>query len=147
VIANDRKRSAVEIAQACTFGRRIELLFRRLKHHLKLRTFLGLSPNAVKLQIDAATIADSLLRLAAKAAKTKFDILRCAERVGDVLFGSRRLSRPSTRRRRPIPAGSATAPTPTRRPSAMRKNSPDSRAEREKGAGGSRPDEGSGANR
>ena len=115
MIANDRKRSAVEIAQASMFGRRIELLFRRLKHHLKLRTFLGLSPNAVKLQIDAATIADSLLRLAAKAAKTKFDILRCAERVGDVLFESRRLSRhrraaavpsqPEARPRQPQPDG------------------------------------------
>ena len=86
------KRSAVEIAQAYTFRWRIELLFRWLKHHLKLRKFLGLSPNAVKLQIDAAMIAYLLLRLAAKAAKTKFDILRLSELVGVFLFARRRLA-------------------------------------------------------
>ncbi len=48
VITNDMKRSAVEIAQVYKFRWQIELLFRWLKQHLKLRTFLGTSPNAVK---------------------------------------------------------------------------------------------------
>ncbi len=92
VITNDLKRSAVEIAQAYKFRWQIELLFRWLKQHLKLRTFLGTSPNAVKLQIYAAMIAYILLRLAAKAAKTHFDILRFAELVGRFLFDRRRLA-------------------------------------------------------
>ncbi len=62
VITNDMKRSAVEIAQADKFRWQIELLFRWLKQHLKLRSFLGTSANAVKLQIYAAIIAYILLR-------------------------------------------------------------------------------------
>ena len=89
VITNDMKRSAVEIAQVYKFRWQIELLFRWLKQHLKLRSFLGTSSNAVKLQIYAAMIAYILLRLAAKAAKTKFDILRFAELVGIFLFNRR----------------------------------------------------------
>jgi putative transposase len=92
VITNDIERSAVEIAQAYKFRWQIELLFRWLKQHLKLRKFLGTSPNAVKLQIYAAMIAYILLRLAAKAARTKFDILRFSELVGVFLFARRRLA-------------------------------------------------------
>ncbi len=92
VITNDMERSAVEIAQAYKFRWQIELLFRWLKQHLKLRKFLGTSPNAVKLQIYAAMIAYVLLRLAAKAARTKFDILRFSELVGVFLFDRRRLA-------------------------------------------------------
>ena len=68
------------------------MLFRWLKQHLKLRSFLGTSPNAVKLQIYAAMIAYILLRLAARAARPHFDILRFAELVGDFLFERRRLT-------------------------------------------------------
>jgi len=92
VITNDLKRAAVEIAQAYKFRRQIELLFRWLKQHLKLHAFLGTTPNAVKLQIYAAMIADILLRLAAKAAKTKFNILRFSELAGVFLFQRRRLA-------------------------------------------------------
>jgi putative transposase len=92
VITNEMKRSAVEIGQAYKFRWLIELLFRWLKQHLKIRKFLGASPNAVKLQIYAAMIAYILLRLAARAAKTKFDILRFTELVGVFLFDRRRLA-------------------------------------------------------
>ncbi len=92
VITNDMQRSAVEVAQAYKFRWQIELLFRWLKQHLKLRAFLGTSSNAVKLQIYAAMIAYILLRLAAKTARTKFDILRFSELVGVFLFDRRRLA-------------------------------------------------------
>ena len=92
VISNDMKRSAVEIALAYKFRWQIELLFRWLKQHLKLRAFLGTSPNAVKLQIYAAMIAFILLRLAAKAAKTKLDILRFTQLVGAFLFHRRSMT-------------------------------------------------------
>ena len=92
VISNDMTRSAVEIAQVYKFRWLIELLFRWLKQHLKLRKFLGTSSNAVKLQIYAAMIAYILLRLAANAARTKFGILRFADLVGELLFARRRLA-------------------------------------------------------
>jgi IS4 transposase len=92
VITNDMTRSSVEVATAYKFRWQIELLFRWLKQHLKLRSFMGTSENAVKLQIIAAMIAYVLLRLAAKAAKTKFDILRFTELVGALLFERRRIA-------------------------------------------------------
>jgi putative transposase len=90
VITNDQRRSAVEIAQAYKLRWQIELLFRWLKQHLKLRKFLGTSENAVKLQIYAAMIAYILLRLAAKAARAKLDILRFSELVAAFIFSRRR---------------------------------------------------------
>ena len=92
VITNDMQRSSVEIAQAYKFRWQIELLFRWLKQHLKLRKFLGTTPNAIKLQIYAAIIAYVLLRLAAKAARTKLDILRFTELIGVFLFHRRRIA-------------------------------------------------------
>jgi IS4 transposase len=92
VITNDMKRSSVEVARVYKFRWQIELLFRWLKQHLKLRSFMGTNENAVKLQIIAAMIAYVLLRLAAKAAMTKFDILRFTELVGAFLFERRRLA-------------------------------------------------------
>lgn len=92
VITNDMQRSPAAIGQAYKFRWQIELLFRWLKQHLKLRKFLGTSENAVRLQIYAAMIAYILLRLAATAAKSKFDILRFTELVGSHLFARRRLA-------------------------------------------------------
>lgn len=92
LITNDRERSAVEIAQAYKYRWQIELLFRWLKQHLKIRKFLGTNENAIKLQIYAAMIAYVLLRLAAKAVKTKFDILRFTELARIFLFANRRLA-------------------------------------------------------
>jgi len=91
VISNDIARPAVEIAQAYKARWQIELLFRWLKQHLKLRKFLGNNENAIKLQIYAAMIAYVLLRWAARTAKTKFEILRFAELVSQCLFTRRRL--------------------------------------------------------
>lgn len=92
VITNDMTRSAVEVATAYKLRWQIELLFRWLKQHLKLRKFLGTSENAIKLQLYAAMIAYVLLRLAAKAAGTRFDILRFTELVRGFLFDRRRLA-------------------------------------------------------
>ena len=91
VITNDMTRTAVEIAAAYKFRWQIELLFRWLKQHLKIRAFLGTSENAVKLQIHAAMIAYVLLRIAARTVRTRFDMLRFTELVGAFLFDRRRL--------------------------------------------------------
>ena len=44
----------------------IELLFRWIKQHLKIRKFLGNNDNAIRLQLFAAMIAYALLRIAAR---------------------------------------------------------------------------------
>ncbi len=66
LITNDLIRSAVEIAALYKARWQIELLFRWIKQHLRLRTFLGRSQNAVRLQLIAAMIAYLLLRIAAR---------------------------------------------------------------------------------
>lgn len=86
LITNDLQRSALEIAELYKGRWRIELLFRWVKQHLKLRTFLGHSDNAIRLQIIAAMIAYLLLRLAAMQSRTRLSPIRFAERVHDALF-------------------------------------------------------------
>lgn len=96
ILSNDMDRSAVDIAQAYKWRWRIELLFRWLKQHLKIRNFLGANPNAIKLQISAAMIAYVLLRLAAANAKVAHDILRLADLTREFLFARRRLAKIET---------------------------------------------------
>lgn len=63
LISNDLSASASEIAQLYKQRWQIELLFKWLKQHLKLKTFFGRSQNAVKLQLLCALIAYLLLKL------------------------------------------------------------------------------------
>jgi IS4 transposase len=86
IITNDRKQSAVRIAALYKARWQIELLFRWIKQHLKLRQFLGRSENAIRLQILAAMIAFLLLRMAAKLTRSKLPALRFAELAGQNLF-------------------------------------------------------------
>ena len=93
LVTNDHTRSAVEIAALYKARWQIELLFRWIKQHLKLKTFLGRSENAVRLQILAAMIAYLLLRLAALAARSALPDLRFADLVHDALFVRKPLQR------------------------------------------------------
>jgi len=86
VITNDRKRPAVEIAALYKARWDIELLFRWIKQHLRLRHFIGRSENAVRLQILAAMIAYLLLRLAARTSRSGLSPIRFAELAGQCLF-------------------------------------------------------------
>ena len=86
LLTNDLARSAVEIAALYKARWQIELLFRWLKQHLRLRKFLGRSENAVRLQLLAAMIAYLLLRLAARNSRRAIPALRFAELVADCLF-------------------------------------------------------------
>lgn len=88
---NDMKRSAVEIAALYKGRWQIELLFRWMKQHLKIRKFLGANDNAIKLQIYAAMIAYALLRLAAKTRKVPHSIPRYTDLVQKFLFERRDL--------------------------------------------------------
>ena len=92
LITNDLKRSAVEIAALYKARWQIELLFRWIKQHLKLRKFLGRSENAIRLQILAAMIAYLLLRIAARESRVVMPAIRFAGLVAASLFTRKHLA-------------------------------------------------------
>jgi IS4 transposase len=89
LLTNDLERSAVEIAALYKRRWQIELLFRWIKQHLKIRKFLGNNDNAIRLQLFAAMIAYALLRIAARAHRVTLPILRFTDLVGRCLFERR----------------------------------------------------------
>lgn len=93
LITNDLARSAVEIAALYKMRWQIELLFRWIKQHLKLKKFLGRSENAIRLQLLAAMIAYLLLRIAARQSRLAIPALRFAELVSYCLFTRKPLAR------------------------------------------------------
>jgi len=86
LITNDLTRSAVEIAALYKARWQIELLFRWIKQHLKLRAFLGRSQNAIRLQVIAGMIAYLLLRIAARQNRITISPIRFADLVIACLF-------------------------------------------------------------
>jgi putative transposase len=63
LVTNDHRRSAAEIAELYKERWQIELFFKWIKQNLKIKSFLGRSENAVKVQVYIALIAFCLLRL------------------------------------------------------------------------------------
>ena len=92
LLTNDLTRTAVEIAALYKGRWQIELLFRWIKQHLDIRTFLGINDNAIRLQVLAAMIAYLLLRIAAQANCIKMLPIRLAELVSQLLFTRRALA-------------------------------------------------------
>lgn len=92
LVTNDLNRSAVDIAALYKGRWQIELLFRWIKQHLKIRKFLGNNDNAIRLQLFAAMIAYALLRIAAKANGVKIPILRFTDLVAQHLFDRRQIA-------------------------------------------------------
>lgn len=92
LITNDMKRSAITIAALYKARWQIELLFRWIKQHLKIRKFLGNNDNAVRLQLLAAMIAYALLRIAARTHHIKMPILRLVDLVTQCLFDRRHIA-------------------------------------------------------
>jgi putative transposase len=86
LITNDLTRTAVEIGALYKRRWQIELLFRWIKQHLRIRKFLGRNENAIRLQILAAMIAYVLLRIAARLHRLTMPALRLAELVCQRLF-------------------------------------------------------------
>ena len=86
LITNDLGRTADEIAMLYKTRWQIELLFRWIKQHLKIRSFLGRSENAVRTQILVAMITYLLLRIAAKVHGVDLTPIRFIELVGQSLF-------------------------------------------------------------
>jgi hypothetical protein len=64
ILSNDLDAPAQQIADLYKRRWAIELFFRWVKQTLKIRRFLGVSENAVRIQIAVALIAFLLLRLA-----------------------------------------------------------------------------------
>jgi len=93
LITNDLKRSAVEIAALYKMRWQIELLFRWIKQHLKIKKFIGRSQNAVCLQLIAAMIAYLLLRIAARESRITMSAIRFAELVTMRLFMRKHIAR------------------------------------------------------
>lgn len=92
LLTNDLKRPAIEIAALYKGRWQIELLFRWIKQHLKIRRFLGNNHNAIRLQLFAAMIAYALLRIATRVHLIKIPILRFTDLVARCLFDRRKIT-------------------------------------------------------
>ena len=111
LITNDMQRSALEIGALYKARWQIELFFRWIKQHLKIKSFIANNENAVRLQIVAAMIAFALLRILARLHRIALPALRFAQLVGACLFVRKRLAevdKPPTSN----PASRQTAPSP-----------------------------------
>jgi len=86
LLTNDLTRSALDIALLYKARWQIELLFRWIKQHLKIRRFLGRNQNAIRLQLLAAMIAYLLLRIAARNTRLNIPAIRFAELACARLF-------------------------------------------------------------
>jgi putative transposase len=93
LLSNDMQRSALDIGRLYKTRWEIELLFRWIKQHLKLRSFLGRSENAVRLQTLAAMVAFLLLRIAQRLNRVALTPLRFAELIGQSLFQRKPIAR------------------------------------------------------
>jgi hypothetical protein len=69
IVTNDLDSAANEIADLYKRRWAVELFFRWIKQTLKIKHFLGLSENAVRIQIAVALIAYLILRMAQDCAK------------------------------------------------------------------------------
>jgi IS4 transposase len=111
LLTNDMDRSAIDIAALYKARWQIELLFRWIKQHLKIRKFLGNNDNAIRLQLFAAMIAYALLRIATRTHRITIPILRFTDLVAQCLFDRRHIAaiekpppvNPSTRQHRTHP--------------------------------------------
>jgi IS4 transposase len=93
IVTNDLDSPAQEIADLYKQRWQIELFFRWIKQVLKIKHFIGLSENAVRIQIAVALIAFLILRLAAALQKAVRSPLEFARLARANLMHRRRLDR------------------------------------------------------
>jgi IS4 transposase len=93
IVTNDLDSRAQEIADLYKQRWQIELFFRWIKQVLKIKHFIGLSENAVRIQIAVALIAFLILRLAAALQKVVRSPLEFARLARANLMHRRRLDR------------------------------------------------------
>jgi len=90
-ITNDMKRPATAIADLYKQRWQIELFFKWIKQNLKIKRFIGISENAVKIQIIIAMIAYLLLGMARKLIPTKRSLQQLARLVSVNLMQRRNI--------------------------------------------------------
>jgi hypothetical protein len=93
ILSNDLTLSAQQVADLYKRRWAIELFFRWVKQTLRIRHFIGVSENAVRIQIAVALIAFLLLRLAQAAQKSPLGPLSFARLVRANLMQRRRIDR------------------------------------------------------
>lgn len=107
LLTNDMESPAVDIAGFYKQRWQIELLFRWIKQHLHIKSFLGRNPNAIRLQIVAAMIAYILLRIAMRSRLVKIPLIRFAALLASRLFSRIHLAKidkpPEVHPSRPAP--------------------------------------------
>jgi len=86
ILTNDFKMSALEISEIYRSRWKIELFFKWVKQHLKVKKFYGQSANAVYSQIWLALITYCLLLLTQLNLKTKKSLLEILRLLKDNLF-------------------------------------------------------------
>ncbi len=99
VVTNLLDESAEDIANAYKTRWQIELFFKWLKQNLKLKSFLGTSENAVKLQIITAIITYLLLWLMHKASDVNISMKLFVVKVSTLAFASIKNERQRQRRK------------------------------------------------
>ena len=93
ILSNDLEAPARDIADLYKRRWAIELFFRWIKQNLKIRHFLGVSENAVRIQVAVALIAYLLLRLAQADQRTVRSPLAFARLVRANLMHRKRIDR------------------------------------------------------
>ena len=93
ILSNDLDAPARDIAALYKRRWAIELFFRWIKQNLKIKHFLGVSENAVRIQVAVAPIAYLLLRLAQDAQTTVKSPLAFARLVRANLMHRKRIDR------------------------------------------------------
>ena len=93
IVTNDLDASAQEIADLYKQRWQIELFFRWIKQTLRIKHFIGISENAVRIQIAVALIGYLILRLAQAAQKTVRSPLQFARLVRTNLMHRRSIDR------------------------------------------------------
>jgi IS4 transposase len=93
IVTNDLDAAAEEIADLYKQRWQIELFFRWVKQVLRIRHFIGVSENAVRIQIAIALIAFLILRMAQAAQKAVQSPLEFARLVRTNLMHRRPLDR------------------------------------------------------
>ena len=90
-LTNHFKLGSTTIAAIYKDRWQIELFFKALKQNLKIKTFVGTSPNAVKIQIWTALIAILILRFLQLQARFKWSLSNLVALLGMNLFPHRDL--------------------------------------------------------
>jgi IS4 transposase len=93
IVSNDLDAPAQEIADIYKQRWEIELFFRWVKQTLRIKRFIGVSENAVRIQIAIALIAFLILRMAQAAQKTVHSPLEFARLVRTNLMHRRQIDR------------------------------------------------------